>query len=59
MEKTISSIGGSITLFKVTLSNLLIYDMFLFRMPKVLLGRLDHLRSNFLWEEEDTSYEVE
>lgn len=40
------SLGGRIMLIKACLSNLPVYDMSLFKMPK----GVDRLRRNFLWK---------
>lgn len=44
------SLGGRITLIKATLSNLPIYYMSIFKMPRLVLDKLDHLRRSFLWK---------
>ena len=44
------SLGGRITLIKACLSNLLVYYMFLFKMPKDVVERMDRIRRNFLCE---------
>ncbi|RVW51122.1 putative ribonuclease H protein [Vitis vinifera] len=43
--------GGRITLIKSTLSSIPIYQMSLFRMPKIVVRRLEKLQRDFLWGE--------
>lgn len=50
MKKQCLSLGAKITLIKASLSNLPLYYMSLFKMPKSAASRLDHLRRDFLWE---------
>ncbi|XXG72211.1 hypothetical protein AAC387_Pa07g1359 [Persea americana] len=49
-KKQYLSLGGRITLINSCLSNLPVYYMSLFRMPKMVIERLDCLRRDFLWE---------
>ena len=49
-KKRYLSIGGRITLINACLSNLLVYYMSLFKMPKVVIERLDRIRRDFLWD---------
>ena len=44
------SLGERITLIKACLSNIPVYYMSLFKMPKVVVERLDLICRNFLWE---------
>ncbi|RVX09019.1 LINE-1 reverse transcriptase-like [Vitis vinifera] len=41
--------GGRITLIKSTLANLPVYQLSLFRMPKLVVKRLKKLQRDFLW----------
>ncbi|KAJ9680330.1 hypothetical protein PVL29_019599 [Vitis rotundifolia] len=41
--------GGRITLIKSTLANIPIYQMSLFRMPKIVARKLEKLQRDFLW----------
>ena len=41
--------GGRITLIKSTLASIPIYQMSLFRMPKIVVRRLEKLQRDFLW----------
>ena len=41
--------GGRITLIKSTLANMTIYQLSLFRMPKIVARRLEKLQRDFLW----------
>ena len=41
--------GGRLTLIKSTLSNLPIYTMSLFRIPKGVKSRLEKIKRDFLW----------
>nr|CAN68550.1 hypothetical protein VITISV_027787 [Vitis vinifera] len=41
--------GGRITLIKSTLANMPIYQLSLFRMPKLVVKRLEKLQRYFLW----------
>ncbi|RVW53156.1 putative ribonuclease H protein [Vitis vinifera] len=41
--------GGRITLIKSTLASIPIYQMSLFRMPKIVVKRLEKLQRDFLW----------
>ena len=41
--------GGRITLIKSTMASMPIYQMSLFRMPKVVARRLEKLQRDFLW----------
>ena len=41
--------GGRITLIKSTLANLPVYQLALFRMPKLVVKRLEKLQRDFLW----------
>ena len=41
--------GGRITLIKSTLASMPIYQLSLFRMPKLVAKRLEKLRRDFLW----------
>ena len=41
--------GGRITLIRSTLSNLLIYFMSIFQLPRVVRMRLEHIQRDFLW----------
>lgn len=43
-------LGGRITLIKGTVSNLSVYSVSLFKMPRTEIDRLDRIRRNFLWE---------
>ena len=45
------SLGGRITLIKDCLSNIPVYYMSLFKMPKAVVERLDRICRNFLWED--------
>lgn len=47
-KKQYLSLGGRITLIKACLSNILVYYMSLFKMPKAMVKKLDHIRRNFL-----------
>ena len=42
--------GGRITLIKSTLASIPIYQLSLFRMPKLVVKRLEKLQRDFLWE---------
>ena len=42
--------GGRITLIKSTLASMPIYNLSLFRMPKIVAKRLEKLQRDFLWE---------
>lgn len=42
------SLGGKITLTKACVSNLLVYFMSPFKMPKIVEPKLDRIRRNFL-----------
>ena len=42
--------GGRITLIKSTLASMPIYQLSLFRMPKIVTKRLEKLQRDFLWE---------
>lgn len=44
------SLGGRITLLKVCMSNMPVYYMSRFKMPKALEATLDQIRRNLLWE---------
>ena len=41
--------GGRLTLIKSTLSNMPIYTMSLFRIPKRVKSRLEKIQRDFLW----------
>ncbi|RVW73943.1 putative Xaa-Pro aminopeptidase P [Vitis vinifera] len=41
--------GGRITLIKSTLASIPLYQMSLFRMPKLVARRLEKIQRNFLW----------
>ena len=41
--------GGRITLIRSPLSNLLIYFMSIFQLPRVVRLRLEHIQRDFLW----------
>ena len=41
--------GGRITLIKSTLASMPIYQLSLFRMPKIIAKRLEKLQKDFLW----------
>ena len=41
--------GGIITLIKSTLASMPIYQLSLFRMPKIVAKRLEKLQRDFLW----------
>ncbi|RVX15951.1 Auxilin-related protein 1 [Vitis vinifera] len=41
--------GGRITLIKSTLASIPIYQMSLFRMPKIVVRRIEKLQRDFLW----------
>ena len=41
--------GGRITLIKNTLASMPIYQMSLFRMPKIVARRLEKVQRDFLW----------
>ena len=41
--------GGRITLIKNTLASMPIYQMSLFRMPKIVARRLEKVQKDFLW----------
>ena len=41
--------GGKITLIKSTMASMPIYQMSLFRMPKVVARRLEKIQRDFLW----------
>ena len=51
-KKQYLSMDGRIILIKACLSNLPIYYMSLFKMPKTMMERLDRIHKNFLWEEQ-------
>ena len=42
--------GGRLTLIRSTLSNMLIYIMSLFRLPKGVESRLEKIQRDFLWD---------
>lgn len=44
------SLGRRITLIKACLSNIPVYYLSLFKMPKAAMERLDRIRRNVLWE---------
>ena len=41
--------GGRITLIKSTLASMPIYQMSIFRMPKIVARRLEKVQRDFLW----------
>ena len=41
--------GGRITLIKSTMASMSLYQMSLFRMPKLVARRLEKLQRDFLW----------
>ena len=41
--------GGRVTLIKSTLASMPIYQMSIFRMPKVVAKRLEKVQRDFLW----------
>ena len=41
--------GGRITLIKTMMASMPLYQMFLFRMPKIVARRLEKLQIDFLW----------
>ena len=41
--------GGRITLIKITMASTPLYQMSLFRMPKIVARRLEKLQRDFLW----------
>ncbi|KAL6326994.1 hypothetical protein AAG906_012678 [Vitis piasezkii] len=41
--------GGRVTLIKSTLASMPIYQMSIFRMPKVVVRRIEKVQRNFLW----------
>ena len=41
--------GGKLTLIKSTLSNMSIYTMSLFRIPKRVKSRLEKIQRDFMW----------
>ena len=41
--------GGRITLIKTMMASMPLYQMFLFRMPKIVARRLEKLQRDFLW----------
>ena len=41
--------GGKITLIKSTLASMPIYQMSIFRMPKIVARRLEKVQRDFLW----------
>ncbi|KAJ9702452.1 hypothetical protein PVL29_004269 [Vitis rotundifolia] len=41
--------GGSVTLIKSTLASMPIYQMSIFRMPKIVARRLEKVQRDFLW----------
>ena len=43
--------GGRVTLIKSTLASMPIYQMSIFRMPKVVARRLEKVQRDFLWGE--------
>jgi hypothetical protein len=43
------SYGGRAVLINSSLSNTLIYHMFIFLMPKIVIKRIDKLRRRFFW----------
>ena len=47
--------GGRLTLLKNTLSSLPTYFLSLFTIPQAVVGRIERIQRNFLWE---TSEEV-
>ncbi|XP_034674249.1 uncharacterized protein LOC117905435 [Vitis riparia] len=44
--------GGRVTLIKSTLASMPIYQMSIFRMPKIVARRLEKVQRDFLWEGE-------
>ncbi|RVW79808.1 LINE-1 retrotransposable element ORF2 protein [Vitis vinifera] len=48
-KRNFLSKGGRITLIKSTLASIPLYQMLLFRMPKLVARRLEKLQRNFLW----------
>lgn len=49
MEGSLLSIGGRVTLIKSTLSNLPLYYMSLFPIPKWVFGEIIKIKRQFLW----------
>lgn len=63
-KKHYLSVRERITLIKACMANISVYNMSLFKMPKVVRPRLDRIRRNFLSEgqsdkKEDSPYEME
>ena len=48
-KRQYSSKGGRITLIKSTLASIPIYQLSIFRMPKIVARRLEKLQRDFLW----------
>lgn len=49
------SFGGRIALVKATVSNLLIYFLSLFKIPKGVAEEIEHLQDQFLWKGQECS----
>ena len=54
------SIGGRLVLINSVLSNMVLYMISFFQLPKGVLQRLDYFRSRFLWQgdNEKTKYRL-
>ena len=50
MEEAILIFGWDITLIKACLSNIPVYYMSLFKMPKAVLKKVDCIYRSFLWD---------
>ena len=50
MEAAVHLKGGRITLIRNTLSNLPIYFMSIFQLPRAVRMRLETIQRDFLWE---------
>ena len=49
LETTVYLQGGRITLIKSMLASMPLYQLSLFRMPKIVARRLEKLQRDFLW----------
>jgi len=52
------SIGGRIVLIKACLSNIPIYCMSMYLLPKTIVKRLDRTRKRFFWQGSDTKKKI-
>jgi hypothetical protein len=50
VKSKLPSYGGRLTLINSVLSNLSVYMLFFFEIPKEVLKRLNFLRSRFFWQ---------